>query len=579
MTQDPHFGKPSCSKSPMTEALSTEEAKRRWEFLIGIENLKAAKAMESDTRKRTFSTFLSSYSSTKAISSHMSDPVSDPFDCSSVAVLPTHDLVENAIQQHLEEWKNLDARKICRKPLVTRAETGLHENGTETENELTTSAAFVPTSHHAEYSENKKKGTNHGGGWRSMEDRLSLPDGFDYSRKSSDEQLMQYETPVPDGYRGDVVISLKNPAERLSYHGELSKLFCSIPSYRELEEQARHGHKVDNTLTLYQEIHDPKSVPDSYALARLRVPDRHGLPQSLSSSSQSSNRKDLDSTILLEFWRKPPKSCTSSGCHRMVAEFLASQTLWDVHVILSNMIEDQLWEKAYGDVALECDSNISVNNSSTTERCERKEDGKSDDKVDTQLNLSGCFFIENTFYKTGSVDYAKPIIEWIDGNKPNGPNLIRRRYLGIHSFNCIKPAKAMKTTKLSEVPFRFNIRYFHSCHGDVETSVIFVDRQMIYHKRGGNESKLPSYPLFHDVWTAPRLPAVPICDACQIYQAVFKTSTNCKTTDGGPRSLCQECCDDLNMLKNDQDSVKLYREWHDQATLSNRIARDDSEAL
>jgi len=596
----------------MTGQISSEEATRKWEFLLGIENLKPTKAITSSPnshsssvcipgrarrRKRTLPTFLSPYSSKRAISRPVSDPVGDPFDCSSVAVLPTHDIVENAIHQYLEEWKKLDDRKICQKPNTTTSkvspvhvvqdEMEIHEN----EN-VATNVGTLAVSPDIKASSN----TNHGGGWRAMEDRLTLPDGFDYSTKNSDQQLIQKESPVDDEYSGDLVISLENPTQRLSYHRELSKLFDSIPTCRELEKQTRRGHKVDNTLRMYQETHNPtKATPDCYELSRLRMPDRHGLPQSLTSLSHYNMRStelqqnrvsnSYSATVLLEFWRRQPKRCMSSGCDRMVMEFLASQTLWDVHVILSHMAEDDLWMAAHGDKAPEYDNNSSMDDTSMTKCCDGKEDKKlerkRDDKKDSQQNLSGCFFIENTFYKTGSVDYAKPIINWIDGSKSNRPNSIRRGYFGISPSNTIKHVKTMKRTKLRQVPFRPNIRYYHACHGDVETTVMLVDRILISQERDKNDSQRERalYPLIHDVWTAPRSPAVPLCDACQIYQCVFKTSTNCKTTDGGPRSLCQECCRDLNLLKNEQDSVKLYRQWHDQANLSNRIAHEHSTAF
>jgi hypothetical protein len=575
----------------MTEALSSEEATKRWEFLLGIKNLKPTKAITSTSksssvrihgkagsRKRTLSTLLSPDSSKKTLSSSVTDQAGDPYDCSSMTVLPTQDIVENAVHQYLEEWKKLDDRKIYQKPTtsssklppVAQDETETHEN-----EKNATSASIITISPNTKASIN----TNHGGGWRAMEDRLSLPDGFDYNTKSGDQQWIQKETPLEDGYSGDFVISLKNPTQRLSYHKELSKLFDSIPTCRELEEQTRGGHKVRNTLRVYQKMKNAtRTAPECYALARLRVPDRHGLPQSLTSFShcniRSTERRQNQvsnsnsATVLLEFWRRKPNGCMSSGCHRMAMEFLASQTLWDVHVVLSQMAEDELWVAAYGDKATERDNNISDGNASMTKRCNGKEEKGLDDKGDWQQNLSGCFFIENTFYKTGPVDYTKPIIDWIDGSKPNIPNPIRRRYLGVDPSNNIKHNKTMKRTKLSQVPFRPNIRYYHACHGDVETTVMLVDRRLICQKRDNNESVRALYPLIHDIWTAPRVPAVPLCDACQNFQSVFKTSTNCKTTDGGPRSLCQECCKDLNLLKNEQYSVKLYGQWHDQANLS-----------
>ena len=572
--------------STMTEALSTEEAMKRWYFLLGIENLKPKKATTSSSkssrvrthgkagsRKRTLSTLLS------PDDSPVNDPDGDPYDCSSLTVLPTQDIVENAVHQYLEEWKKLDDRKIYQKPTasspkvpsVARDETETHEP----EINSSTTSTTITVSPLTKASMN----TNHGGGWRAMEDRLSLPDGFDYNTNSGDQQGIQKETPIEDGYSGDLVISLKNPTQRLSYHSELSKLFDSIPSCRELEEQTRGGHKVQNTLRLYQKMKNAtRSSPDYYALARLRVPDRHGLPQSLTSISHcnmgSTERRQHQvshsnsATVFLEFWRRKPNGRMSSGSHRMVMEFLASQTLWDVHVVLSHMAEDELWMATYCDKAPGRDNSISNGNASMTKSCNGKEEKESDDKEDCQQKSSGCFFIENTFYKTGPVDYTKPLIDWIDGSKPNSPNPIRRRYIGVDPSSIIEQNKTMKRTKLSQVPFRPNIRYFHACHGDVETTVMLVDRKLICQKRDNDERERTFYPLIHDVWTAPRVPTVPFCDACQIFQAVFKTSTSCKTTDGG-RSLCPECCKDLNLLKNEQDSIKIYGQWHDQANLSN----------
>lgn len=556
------FRKSTLSKSAMSammEALSSEEAKKRWEFLLWVENLKPRKAISSSPksskagkRKRPLSSFSSSK---KAVSSNATGPVGDPYDCSSIAVLPTHDIVENTIHGFLQQWKNLDDRKIYKKPTTSKLPPGTatREDGKDP---LTGSTITVD-------SDTKSyRNTNYGGGWKQMEDRLSLPDGFDYNAKSSDQQWIENESLADD----DLVISLTNPAERLSYRRELAKLFDSIPTYRELEEQARCGHEVHNTFKVYQESRDAtKTPPGCFQLARVRARERHGLPQSLTSSLHSNTdgskrRKNRlqSATVLLEFWRKQQKRSTLSG--RTVMEFLASQTLWDVHVALLHLAEDDLWDGAHGG-----NNKISTEDASTTESCDGNEKKKFDDKGDSGNNMSGCFFIENTFYQTGSVDYAKPITAWIDGKKSNDFHSIRRGYLGLNPSDVIKHVKTMKGTKLSQVAFRPNIRYYHACHGDMETTVMLVDRIFSCQKKDNKECQ--RFPLIHDISSAPRLHGMPLCDACQIYQSVFKTSINCKTTDGGPRSLCQECCKDLNLLENEQDSVKLYRQWHAQTNL------------
>ena len=517
----------------MTEPLSAVEATKRWKFLIGIENLKSSSERKPKRRKRNLSTFLSSYSSNDGTPSNKSRSVEDPFDCSSLAVHSTHDLVESTIQHYAEEWKKLEGRKISPKQNEKQSAASTEEDSTK-----------------------KRRKTNYGGGWRAMEDKVTLPEHFVYNQKSTDDDLKNYDTPVPETYHGDVVMSLKNPAQRLSYHGALSKLFHSIPSCEKLEEEARRDHKVQNTLKVFQETFDTSRSFEMYTIARLRVPDRHGLPEPSSSQQWNTERKILDTTMVFEFWRKYPRGCMQLGCHRMIAEFHPSQTLWDVHMLLCDMAEDQLWEGGRGD----------RNNSSDDSNTVQDE------------NPSGCFFIENQFFKTGLVDYAKPIIEWIDGGKTSDPKSFRRGFLGLGDSDFAKSTKVMKSTKLGKLPIRLNMRYFHACHGDVETTVMLIDRRMICRKENGDQHKPISYPILHDVWMSPHSPAVPVCEVCQNGQAIFKTSIDCNTTDGGPRSLCQECCQDLKLLKNERHAVRLYREWGDQAFLSSRADRDDSEA-
>ena len=543
----------------MTPALCSEESTERWKFLLGIKNLRPTIPGKAASRKRTLSAFLNPHSSKEATSSSTTDPSEDPFDCSSVAVLPNHDIVEKTIDHYLEEWKKLDNRRIHRTPSAFQR----LPKAQETEKRETEKNQLA-------ISDTKKLNTNHGGGWRAKEERLWLPDGFDYNTKYNDQQSIEEESLVDDD-NNDLVISLENPNKKLSYLRELSKLFHSIPSCRELEEQTRCGHKVENTLRVYQEIKN-LTTKSSAALARLRLPNRHGLPQSISNNNILSPKQpqascSYSATVFLEFWKRQPN--TSSDCHRMVLEFLHTQTLWEVHKTLTDMIEDDLWDATYGDGATANNNIVSTNDASNTLERERLEREREED---CHQQNSGCFLIENTFYETGSVDYTKPILEWIDGNKLNHPNPIRRRYLGIDPF--VIERKTMKETKLSQIRFRMNTRYYHACHGNVETTFMLVDRMLIE----SNKCEGTSYPIIHDEWTASNLYAVPTCEACHVYQSIFKTSADCKTTDG-PRSLCEECCRDLNLLENEQHSVKLYRQWHNQANISNRMAEEETAAI
>jgi hypothetical protein len=617
------------------EQLSSEEASKQWKFLIEIENLKpTTEREEARTKKKTKkgSTSLSTTSDSSSgarkrkrsrLSSLSSsstvvgnddndsddddddDDEDDPFSCKCIAVLPTHDIVENALKEYANEWKQLDDRKVNKAAKVSTKDIELNddEDDDEDDGNISVNNAIATTN-----ATKTTKTKRHAGGWRSMDDkRLSLPERFNYAGGGP---------PPDDGYSaggGDRVISLDNPTQTLSYHKELWKLFNSIPTYRQLEDMARSGNQVNNTLRMYQETHAVKAgTADYHALSRLRMPDRHGLPpyyvQSSSkqrlitttttnnnnNNNNNNSQTDTTSTITFEIWRRQPKRGAPSDCHRMVLEFRACQTLWDLHMILSQMAEDELWNAVVAagagagdnntctenenddtDIAItNTNSNSNSNSNSNNGNDEDENDNDGGEDTHQHEQPSGCFFIENNFYKTGSVDYTKPIMNWIDNNS-NKPNPIRRGYLGISSSIPITNDKTMKDTKLSQVPFRLNIRYYHACHGDVETAVMLVDRKLIHFNRDQNDSDdKVVYPLIHDIWTAPRVPAVPLCDACQIYQAVFVTSTDCNTTDGGPRAICHECCTDLKLLEKEKQSVKLIIPWRNQADLSNRIARE-----
>jgi hypothetical protein len=188
---------------------------------------------------------------------------------------------------------------------------------------------------------------------------------------------------------------------------------------------------------------------------------------------------------------------------------------------------------------------------------------------------AGCFFIDDEFYTTGSVDYAGPIRKWIDGRGP--PNPARRGYLGIAvsktnntktNTNPPLQEKSMQETALSQVPFQLGIRYYHVCHGDVETAIMAVDRRLLL-APSCKVSSSSMYPLIHDVWT-PSYPT-PTCDACRHYPAMYVTSASCDNTDGGPRALCESCCTQLRLPPA---SVTLHSIWRNQSDLSKGTTHD-----
>lgn len=538
----------------VTEPLTSEETRKKWEILLSIGRLQPITGHQRDLlhsgstgRKRSRAPFPNS------------SPTVDPFDCSSLKVMSTHDIAESTIHRYLKKWNELDDRRVKQK-----ATPANHARGRTREGEAL----------------GQDENTSNVGGWRAKEDRLTLPEGFDYNTKNSD---FQKQAPIDDGHSGDRIISMKNPGKTLSYHKELWELFDSIPTYCELEDQTRQGHNVNNVLRVYKETRDLTGASaDSHMLSRLRMPDRHGIPQlpspfpckteSRTKRKQNPPRNAHSGTLMFEFWRRQPKRGASPDCNRMLIEFLDSQTLFDIHLVLARMTEDDLWTAGQKENKNGSIDQQTMEEAAKTEFTSGKEK-VAKDEVSSE-NMSGCFFIENIFYKTGPVDYARPITDWIDRNSSNAHTSLRRHYLGIDPSVDIKRQKKMKDTQLNQVPFRLNIRYYHSCHGDVETSVMLVDRNLIVWKEGNSSDSRELFPLIHDIWTVPRLPAAPICDACHTCQSIFETSTDCKITDGGPRSLCLQCCSDLKLLKNEKQSVKLYRIWRGQANLSNRLARE-----
>jgi hypothetical protein len=262
--------------------------------------------------------------------------------------------------------------------------------------------------------------------------------------------------------------------------------------------------------------------------------DRHGLPPPASQQGIPNV-----ATIRLECWRRQPKRGTSPDCDRICLEFLASQTLLDVHNTIVKMAEDDLWN-------------------TTTSTPEELSKGQ-----------AGCFFIEDEFYTTGSVDYAGPIMKWIDGGGP--PNPARRGYLGLDASTMNKnplQAKSMRETALNQIPFRLGVRYYHVFHGDVETAIMVVDRRLLASCKVSSSSP-SSYPLIHDVWNLSY--PTPTCDACRHYPAVYVTSASCEITDGGPRALCESCCTQLRLAP---ESVTLHSIWRNQSDLSTGTTQD-----
>ena len=438
----------------------------------------------------------------------------DPFDCSDVAVPPTFELVEQVVKENQLRWKQLDERKLAPSPASKDEE----EEEEEEENASGSNRRKV------RFQEGPAKKKEKKGGWRFVEDRLRLPYNFDYATVGPEPQ---------DDETGERVLSLasllrEDPTQQStsSYEQELWKLFASIPSVKQLEQEASAGAQLEHTMALQKEITtmmEERHPPDAHLLVRMRMADRHGLPPPTTAprNEDGSPRMPDSATIRVECWKRQPKRHPTPDPCRLVLEFLADQTLLDLHSTLVQMAEDDLW----------------------------------DDGTKESETPSGCFFIEDKFYIHGSVDYAKPIIDWIDAGSDK-PHPARRGYLGLSSLEMLE-TKPMKDTRLSEIPMRLGYRYYHACHGDVETSFCVVDRRWTW------KAPTTPYPIIHDIWTPSS--NLPVCDACKTYTAAFITSATCPGSGCQRRTLCNACRQQLKVR------VHLYSAWRDEANLSTSL--------
>ena len=99
-------------------------------------------------------------------------------------------------------------------------------------------------------------------------------------------------------------------------------------------------------------------------------------------------------------------------------EFLSTQTLQDVHNAILELSEDDLFRKGF---ELRNSSN-SISTSGVT-RIPKQPSSSSD-----------YFFVEETFYSTGDVDYVTPVKTWLNKNftKKNKFSKNRKKYLKIN---------------------------------------------------------------------------------------------------------------------------------------------------
>lgn len=266
----------------MEEKVSLEEMNRRWDILL-------------NTRKRQSDELV------RPMAIPPSSSMADPFDCSDCAVPPTFALVEDAVGQAVNEWHDLDDRKIL-------------------EEELDESVQKKPK-------------------WYNM--HVRLPTGFDVTTKDD-------EPPADDG-GGDRVVKLDDPTVTSSYHQELWHLFKAVPTRSMLERNALEGLSSPAMIALrnaWRQKEANNSLLDHFQICNLRANERHGAPETAFSPPSQKTK----GTIVFEIWKGMTKTLvnyqltSSPSDERLVLEFRGDQTLVDFHRALVELYGDDFWE-------------------------------------------------------------------------------------------------------------------------------------------------------------------------------------------------------------------------------------------
>jgi snRNA-activating protein complex (SNAPc), subunit 3 len=225
------------------------------------------------------------------------------------------------------------------------------------------------------------------------------------------------------------------------------------------------------------------------------------------STANTHTSKDYCGLIRFECVRKQFRRTSTPDSNRMVLEFHESHTLLDVHNAIVELTDDELWYDYAATVPL---SSISMK-SDDDDDDDGEEDGSNDGKeTDTDGNCtsnivtgadtvepppqppdketpqveqpgaqtipdpsdlqvpkvacddanmsSGYFMIENTFYRTGAVDYTIPILRWLQSGTVREQKR-RLEYLGMGPNLPI--VQFMKDVRLYDLPTRLGVRYVH----------------------------------------------------------------------------------------------------------------------
>lgn len=463
------------------------------------------------------------------INSDEQDGDDDPFDCSSIAVPPNYKSVDRVVETFAVEWKDLDDRKV--------------QSGKDDTSDYSLEESSERISREGDVSNSRKRKRNSAKASTSSnpkwyEKHVRLPENFDYATR-------QAEQPADDG-NGDRVLSLEDPTISVAYHQELWKLFARIPTAEQLEQEAIANARVVNTQKVYDEIvqADSKTLVDAHALSRLRLADRHDAPPQPPLRLENhrlrrdneGNQHTMVATLRWEFWKREPRRGPWPDPNRMVVEMKGIETLKDLHNLIVEQTDDDLWNRA---------------------------------RASAETHDSGIFFIEGVFYSTGTTDYVSPIKAWIQncGTKRKQEKLAERLGLSLSAPDIpVFAVHSMEDTRLEDLSLRLGVRYLHIHHGDIECSVIAIDRRL-----APVNSTTTRYPIFHDIWTKPY--NIPDCDLCKHAPAVIATSASCEIT-GGHRALCEACSRQLQLQSKVPKQIERYTTWRDQDVLSTAANAD-----
>jgi snRNA-activating protein complex (SNAPc), subunit 3 len=550
----------------------------------------------------------------------------DPFDCRSLRVPPTHVLADAVADEFVEKWRALDQRKIV-------TDTGSGRNGgnlKSDEHDVDSETNGSDVDENAMERTFKRQKISDEPQVLSLlslprwyEKHVRLPEQFDYtSTKRADDPPSLH-----DPTDRDRVISLHDPTLTTSYHAELWHLFAQIPTAGQLDQAAtdtsHFAALVDDdrssttqpivplvaTKALLHEIEAGRAdskMMDGHALSRLRMNDRHDAIVGLCKPSlhsvepkrgtgsdcyaavaNTTNGTDAATTVAtrtttmttttnslwtgtlrFEFLRQQVRRTSTPDSNRMVLEFLGRQTLLDVHRAIVELTHDELG--SFDTLRQEQRQRSSEPATTTDNNCALPNDHSATSRETAATSFSsGFFFIEDTFYKTGPVDYTVTILEWLQSGNSNRERKRRCANLGLidtggpHSF-VLPPVKEMSSQRLDEISCRLGIRYVHVHNGDVECAMFVTDRRLLPQAAAAADNQT-QFPILHDLWSPSY--TIPECDICQARPASVATSTTCEMT-GGHVAVCETCCRQLELPTKAPDHIMSYTVWRGQADLS-----------